>query len=60
MTSENGGLEGCLDMTITVTPGDYTPHVIIRVFEGDELVYRRLINRDDEAAARAEIAKRFT
>lgn len=42
---------------IEVEPGDYAPLCIMRAWRGKKLIYRRLIRKEQEAEARAEIAR---
>lgn len=45
-------------MTITIEQGDYLPLICIRAFRADELIYRELIRKEQEADRRAMLEAR--
>jgi hypothetical protein len=46
-------------LRVEVTPADYAPLCFIRAFDGDDLVYRRLVRKDDLAGHLDTLAARM-
>ena len=46
-----------MTVRIEIEQADYDPLIFIRAFRRNKLIYRRLIRKEKEAEARAEIAQ---